>query len=158
MIIDEDTLVMDRKACDNEYFHRAFHSSMNRGIHYLGENYGLEEVEAFLRMYANDVYALVLAKIEKQGLAAIEENIRDTYAKEKALDVLKTELTDSMLVVAVSECPAVKHLKAIGSAVSPWYRYTTQTVMEALAEKAGAAFVLDAYDEKTGAAQYRFVL
>ena len=34
VIIDSDTLVMDRKAADNEYFHRDFHSSLNMGIEY----------------------------------------------------------------------------------------------------------------------------
>ena len=158
VIIDEDTVIMDRKAGDNEYFHRDFHSGMNNGVHYVGENYGLEEVKAFLTMYTKDVHTLTLTNIEKQGLAAIEANIRSTYEKEKALNVLKTELTDNMLIVTVSECPAVKHLRATGRKASPWYHYTTEVVMEVFAQKAGATFIMDAYDEQTGAAQYRFVL
>ena len=44
-----------------------------------------------------------------------------------------------------------------GREVSKWFRYTTEIVMETLAEAAGYHFVVDAYDEKTGAAAYRFM-
>ena len=147
---------MDRKASDNEYFHRDFHSSMNMGIHYVGEEYGLEAVKEFLTMYTKDVYTPVFVDMKKRGLAAIEAKIRDTYEKEKALNVLKTERTDDTLTVTVGECPAVKHLKATGRDVSPWYRYTTEYVMAVLAEAGGYTFAMEAYDEETGAAKYSF--
>ena len=156
VIIDEDTLIMDRRAADNEYFHRDFHSSMNMGIHYVGQNYGLDAVKEFLTMFTGDVYRVVIADIKERGLAAIEAKIRDTYEKEKALEVLKTELTEDALVVSVAECPAVKHLKATGREVSPWYRYTTEYVMAALAEAGGYTFTMESYDEQTGAAKYSF--
>ena len=156
VIIDEDTLIMDRKASDNEYFHRDFHSSMNMGIHYVGENYGLEAVREYLTQYTNNVYKTVMADMQVRGLAALEEKIRDTYEKEKAPEVLKTELTADALYVTVTECPAVKHLHSTGRDVSPWYRYTTEVVMEVLAASAGFTFVMDSYDEATGAASYHF--
>ena len=156
VIIDEDTLIMDRRAADNEYFHRDFHSSMNMGIHYVGEEYGLDAVKEFLTMYTKDVYRTVIADIKEKGLAAIEAKIRDTYEKEKALDVLQTELTEEALTVAVAECPAVKHLKATGREVSPWYRYTTEYVMAVLAEAGGYTFTMESYDKETGAAKYSF--
>ena len=156
VIIDEDTVIMDRKASDNEYFHRDFHSSMNMGIHYVGQEYGLDAVKEFLTMYTKDVYTPVFADMKKRGLAAIEAKIRDTYEKEKALDVLKTELTEDALTVTVSECPAVKHLKATGRDVSRWYRYTTEYVMAVLAEAGGYTFSMEAYNEETGAAKYSF--
>lgn len=156
VIIDEDTLIMDRKASDNEYFHRDFHSSMNMGIHYVGENYGLEAVREYLTQYTNNVYKTVMADMQVRGLAALEDKIRDTYEKEKASDVLKTERTADALYVTVAECPAVKHLHSTGRDVSPWYRYTTEVVMEVLAASAGFTFVMDSYDEATGAASYHF--
>ena len=156
VIIDEDTLIMDRKASDNEYFHRDFHSSMNMGIHYVGENYGLEAVREYLTQYTNNVYKTVMADMQVCGLAALEDKIKDTYEKEKASEVLKTEMTADALYVTVSECPAVKHLHSTGRDVSPWYRYTTEVVMEVLAASAGFAFVMDSYDEATGAASYHF--
>ena len=156
VIVDEDTIIMDRKASDNEYFHRDFHSSMNMGIHYLGENYGMDAVREYLVQYTGNVYRKVIADMQNRGLVALADQIRGTYEKEKALEVLDLQLTDNALTVRVSECPAVKHLKATGRDVSPWYRYTTEVVMETLAEAGGFGFQMESYDEETGAAKYRF--
>ena len=72
------------------------------------------------------------------------------------MDVLKTELMEDALTVTVSECPAVKHLKATSRDVSRWYRYTTKTVMVVLANAGGYRFAMESYDEETGAANYSF--
>lgn len=157
IIIDADTQVMDRKASDNEYFHRDFHSSMNMGIHYLGENYGLSAVQEYLTRYTRNVYKPVLFDIKLRGLVALEAKIKDAYEKEKASDAVKTVLDGNTLTVCVDYCPAVRHLRATGRDVSPWYRYTTEVVMTTLSEAGGIDFVMDAYDEQTGAAQYHFV-
>lgn len=156
VIVDENTEIMDRKAYDNEYFHKDFHSSMNMCIDYLGKNYGKEAIREFLHQYVEHVYIPVLAAIEKSGLTAIEEKIRDTYQKEKAEDVLHIVKDDNTLRVTVDSCPAVKHLLATGRTMSPYYSMTTSAVMEELAKKAGCSFSMDYYEEKTGAAQYTF--
>ena len=158
VIVNEDTEIMDRKAAENEYFHPDFHSSMNMGIHYVGENYGLEAVREYLTMYTNDVYGKVVNDGKVHGLAAIADKIVDTYTKEKALDALTIENKGSELNVSVAYCPAVKHLKATGRKVSEWYRYTTEIVMDVLAQAIGAEFYMDSYDEETGAANYHFTL
>jgi hypothetical protein len=93
--------------------------------------------------------------MEEKGLTALQEKILDTYEKEKALDVVKTTLSDKELKVEVSACPGVSHLRATGREVSSWYVYTTTVVMEALAQKIGAKFSMDSYDEATGKATYR---
>ena len=156
IIINADTEIMDRRAADNEYFHRDFHSSMNRGINYLGENYGKEWVEEYLTLYTEHVYGREIADIKARGLDAIADKIADTYQKEKAVDAVELTLGDNSLTVNVKYCPAVKHLRSIGREISPWYRYTTEVVMKTLAEKAGATFTMESYDEETGAARYRF--
>ena len=156
VIIDEDTRIMDRKASDNEYFHRDFHSSMNMGMHYVGENYGLEAVKEYLTKYTKNVYKPVIAAMQEKGLAAIAEKIADTYAKEKAEDAVSIENNGDTLTVTVAYCPAVKHLHATGRDVSPWYRYSTEVVMDVLAAEGGFTFTMDSYDEATGAAKYHF--
>ncbi|MBO5070518.1 MAG: hypothetical protein J6C37_09175 [Roseburia sp.] len=156
VIIDKDTLVMDRKAADNEYFHRDFHSGMNQGIEYLGSKFGLEEVTEFLTRYTKNVHRRTIEAIKQEGLAAIEKNIIETYRKEKMEDVLTTVLADNTLAVSVTYCPAVQHLHATGRTVSAWYRYTTEIVMKTFAEAGGYKFTMESYDEETGAAVYRF--
>ncbi len=156
VIIDEDTLVMDRKASDNEYFHRHFHSALNRGCHYVGEKFGKEELVEYFTRFTKHVYHPVMAAIQENGLQAIADKIADTYAKEHASDVLTMELAEDKLSVKIKECPAVKYLTGIGEEMSPWYVYSTTVVMDELAKAGGCKFEMLSYDEATGAAEYRF--
>ena len=156
VIIDEDTLVMDRKASDNEYFHPDFHSSLNMGIDYVAKEHGETALRAFLTRYTENVYGKTIAAVKERGLPALAAMIRDTYEKEKALDVLTTVLDGDVLTVAVAECPGVKHLRKTGREVSAWYGCTTEMVMQTIADRCGLNFVMIRYDEETGAAQYRF--
>ena len=156
VIVDEDTLVMRRNASDNEYFHPSFHSSMNRCIHYLGDKYGIDHVRAYLARYTKNALCKTVEAVKAQGLAAIRDKIVESYTVDKCPEVVKCELTDNSLSVTVEYCPAVKFLLANDRVPSPWLRYTTECVMETLAEVAGAKFEMERYDEQTGACAYRF--
>ena len=122
----------------------------------MGEKFGEAELVEYLTRFTNHVYRPVIEAIAEKGLAAIAEKITDTYAKEKALDVLTLDLSDKKLSVKISQCPAVKHLTATGRTVSPWYVYTTTVVMDVLAKAGGYKFEMLSYDEATGAAEYCF--
>ena len=156
VIVDENTKIMDRKAGDNEYFHRDFHSSMNMGIHYLGEKYGMGDVCEYLTRYTKNVYRREMAEIKENGLSAIQKKIEDTYRKEKAEDAVSFVMENGTLTVEVKYCPAVNHLRKTGREVSKWYVYTTETVMGVLASEAGYSFKMETYDEETGSAKYSF--
>jgi hypothetical protein len=82
--------------------------------------------------------------------------IQEDYAKEKSSDLVTTKLTEDGLTVSVVSCPAEKYMRENGYVVSPWYRYATTGVMEELAKLADCTFVMDSYDEQTGAAAYHF--
>ncbi len=158
VIVDENTLVMDKKASDNAYFHPEFHNSLNAGVNYIGERFGKTGLQEFFRGYTQKVLGRTIVGIKERGLSALEELIRGSYEKENALDVLELIRTDKTLQVNVSACPAIGHIEALGYCVSPWYRYTTEMVMESLAESTNLSFTMDSYDEKTGKAQYHFVV
>ena len=132
---------------------------MNMGIHYVGENYGMEGVREYLTQYTKNVYNKTITDAKTRGLVAVEELIRGTYDKEKAPEVLSISNDGKILNVTISECPAVKYLKnELGREISPWYRYTTEIVMEVLAAECGFAFVMDSYNEENGAAAYHFAV
>lgn len=156
VIIDENTEIMDRKAAQNEYFHRDFHSSMNMGIEYLGSKYGKADVVEYLTRYTKNVYQPVIAAMKADGLDAIAAKIKDTYAKEKSEDALEMVQDAKSLTVNIKYCPAVKHLHNTGRVVSSWYPYTTEIVMDVLAKEAGMRFTMESYEPETGAAKYRF--
>ena len=156
VVVDGDTEIMDRKSSQNEYFHQDFHISMNKGIQYLSDTYGEDEVKAYLRRYARRVYAALIERIRREGLAPLEAMIRTSYRREKAEDALETQLDDRRLTVSVSRCPAVGHLREKGVEVSPQFPMTTTEVMRTLAEEGGLRFAMDKYDPLTGAARYHF--
>lgn len=156
MTMDEDTVVLEYKSKELEYFHPDFHSSMNMGIDYLGVNYGTEAVEEYLEIYTRNAYKKVIEDIKNRGLSAIADKIKDTYKLEKAEDVLTVRESETFLSVQVSACPAVSHLHKTGREVSKWFSYTTKTVMQTLAKAANCTFTMVSYEEATGAAEYCF--
>lgn len=156
VIVDADTEIMDRRAGDNEYFHPDFHSSMNMGIHYIGEKFGEAGVREFLTRFAERVYRTDMERLGREGLTALEEMIKDTYLKEKRGEAVDFETDGGSLTVRVEYCPAVTHLKATGREVSPWFSYTSSVVMEMLAKAVGKSYKLISYNEENGASEYRF--
>lgn len=157
IIIDEDTLIMDRKASDNEYFHKAFHNSLNKGITYLAETYGEGDVREYLAKFTRDFYWPVAEAARKKGLAAIAERILQTYKLEHAEDAVQTCVCGNTLTVTIRYCPALAYLHTIGVKVSALYHLSTEAVMQTLAEMSGVTFQMDAYDPESGAATYRFI-
>ena len=156
VVVGDKTLVMDRRASDNEYFHQAFHGSLNKGISYLAETYGEDHVRAYLTKFAKDFYWKVAETAKSEGLSAIAEKIRDSYEKEHASEVLSLDLTEDCLKVTVSECPAEKFLRSRQVKLSPLYYLSTEVVMDTLAQMSGYQFSMDSYDPANGAACYRF--
>ena len=156
MTMDENTETFEMRADQVEYFHPDFHSSMNMGIHYLGETHGEEKLKEFLTRYTKNVYVKTIEKMKDNPLGAIEEKIRETYSLEKADDILEIVNDGKSLRVKVEYCPAVKHLKKTGREVSKWFSYTTKGVMQTLADIANLKFDFISYDEQTGKAEYLF--
>ena len=156
VIIDEDTLVMDRKAADNEYFHRDFHGSLNSAAFYFEKKFDEAEWVEYLTRLTKNVYRPVIEAMAEKGLQAIADKITDTYEKEKALDVLTLDLSDNKLHVKVSQCPAVTYLTGKGHKMAPWYSGTTSVVMDVLAKAGGYKFEMISYNPENGAAEYCF--
>ncbi|MBR2353071.1 MAG: hypothetical protein IKA76_01030 [Clostridia bacterium] len=158
MVVDENTVRVDIRSKENEYFHRDFHSSLNMGIDYMGRVHGMEHLKAYLVRYTKNVYKKTVEAGKTDPLGAIEARIRETYTLEKATDALTLTNDGKTLTVAIAYCPAVKHLRATGRELSPFFRYSTEYVMATLAEEIGVDFSMDAYDEETGKASYHFTL
>ena len=154
--VGPETQILDCRTSDHEYFHKAFHASLNKGITYLAEMYGEANVREYLTGFTKAVYRPVAEDARRRGLAAIEDKILDTYQKEHAPDAVKTVLEGGTLTVTVAYCPAEHYMRSNGIAVSPYYYLTTETVMDTLAQMSGFTFHMDHYDPAAGAAKYRF--
>lgn len=160
VIVDEDTLILDRRASDNEYFHRRFHASLSNSLNYLKDNYSDEEIEEYLTMYMNDVFPYVLNDCEEKGLAAIADFEKKMYEEEKASALLETELSEDgkKLTIKVEKCPAREYLKSEELVISDKFKYADLVPMKVLADAAKAAFTVLSYDDETGAAEYEFTI
>ena len=156
LIVDENTLIMQRNASDNEYFHMDFHSSLNNGIEYLGSKYGEDVLTDYLTIYTENVYKKVIEDIKARGIDAIADKIADTYKTEKSEDVLTLTKNGDELIVEIEYCPAVKHLRDTGRSVTKWFSYSTSVVMATLAKYANKTFTMEFYDDETGKAKYSF--
>ena len=152
--VSPKTRVMKRNASDNRYFHKDFHLSMNAGVEYVGTRFGTEAVDRYLRQYALAYFAPMIEQMRQEGIAPLEAYLKSVYLAEEAQDVLRTIHEGEGLRVFISECPAVRHIKASGRTVSQWYAFTTTSVMDAIAQAAGFQFTMQAYDDETGKASY----
>ena len=156
-IIGGEKLHMDRRASDNEYFHRDFHISAKRGVEYVGNRFGDAAVTEYLTRFTKVYYAPLIEKIKKNGLCEMKQYIEETYAKEKAPQNVRCELDGKGLHVTVSECPGVTYIKQRGFDPSKWYKDLTETVNRVIAKESGFGFEMISYDEENGAAEYRFL-
>ena len=156
MVVDENTERVDIRSKENEYFHRDFHSSLNMGIDYVGRIHGVDSLVEYLVRYTKNVYKKVIEAMKTDALGAIEEKIRETYTLEKSEDALTITNDGTKLNVKISYCPAVKHLRATGRDVSEYFSYSTEVVMQTLADVAGISFRMISYDNESGAAEYEF--
>ncbi len=149
-------IIKDLKASDNEYFHRDFHISGDRGVRYVGEKFGDAAVCEYLTRFTKAYYKPLIQKVVKNGLEEIKKHIENIYMIEKATDDVKCTLSDGVLNVKVSKCPAVAYMKQSGYQPSKWYVETTRIVNRVIAEESGYAFEMISYNEEDGAAEYKF--
>ena len=146
--------VMRRQASDNEYLHKDFHGAMSVGIDYLEENYGPDAVTDYLQTFARTFYAPLTKALGERGLVALKEHFERIYALECA-DVDVT-MTDDELVIRVSACPAVTHMRKQGRKPARLFHETTRTVNSAICEGTPFAAELLDYDPETGSGVQRF--
>ena len=153
---DADTEYLPYRSRGAEYFHRDFHSSLNMGIDYVARVHGEKALRDYLALYTDHVCIRTIEAMGDDPLTAIEARIRESYRLEKAEDALTAKRTPDALRVYIAYCPAVRHLRATGREVSPWFSLTTEGVMARLAERGGLTFTMEAYDPDTGEARYSF--
>jgi hypothetical protein len=147
--------IMTRKASDNEYLHKDFHISMNRGIDYLHKKYGEQAVRDYLRRFGKKFYAPLTEDLNKRGLIALKEHFEKIYQVERS----QAEITikdDAELIISVEQCPAVEHIRKNNVQITELFYETTKTVNEAICEGTPYSFELIGYNPETGGGKQRF--
>ena len=144
-----DKKVMERRASDNKYLHRDFHCTLNIGIDYLGHRYGEDAVKEYIIRFVHSYYS-------PMGLEGLQKYFRDVFEAEESSDLLSLERWDGYLRVNISDCPAIKFMRSIGTEPSKWYGYTTTLLYSELAKVCGLGFELISYEPVTGRASFEF--
>lgn len=146
--------VMVRKASDNEYLHKDFHLSMNRGIDYLHRIYGDQAVREYLIRFAKKYHKPLIEDLEKRGLIALKEYFENIYKTEGT----KAEISfnEDELIISIDSCPAIEHINKNKVKVAELFYETTKTVNEALCEGTPYSAELIGYNPETGGGKQRF--
>ena len=101
---------------ENNELHRDFHGTTNTTLDYIADNYGVDALKEILRTTGREVYKSIHDKLANGDASELLEHLNWFYFREGA----KYQLTVSPdeIRLEVFECPAIRHLKKLGLAVS----------------------------------------
>ena len=131
----KEVKVLDCRASDNPYLHKDFHGALCYIIGYLDDNFGPEATVEYLEQVARTYYAPLAEELEKSGLAALERHWRKIFQIEGGEFSLRYE--DGRLVLTVSVCPAIAHLKEHDWLFTERFCETTAVVNASICRAAG---------------------
>jgi len=89
--------IMERRAADNPYLHKDFHSALNHGMVYLHRHFGEAAVRDWLRDFARQWYSPLRQRLAAGDLGALREHVEAVYRRTGA--DLDPELVRSLLDV-----------------------------------------------------------
>lgn len=129
--------VLDQKASDNEYLHKDFHGALGYTIRYLDETFGPEATREYLQQVGRTCFGPLIEKVKAEGLPAIEQHFREVMDREDGEYTFSWE--GDTLVLRVTKCPAVAHMKKNGAWFTDRFCETTVVVNETICREAGYA-------------------
>ncbi len=117
---------------ENNELHRDFHGTTNTTLDYIANNYGVDALREILRATGRDVYKSIHEKLAKGDASELLEHLNWFYFREGAKYKLTVQPDEIQL--EVFECPAIRHLKKLGLAVSPHCCLQTSEVNAGMCE------------------------
>lgn len=133
--------------------HKDFHGALSYGLQFLEERHGREALEAFLGGLAGTVYRPLVDNLRARGLNALEDHWRRIFDLEEGGYAITRE--DGALVLTVTRCPAIHHMRGHGYGVAAHFCESTRLVNEAVCAAAGYACSTE-YDQEHGRCVQRF--
>ena len=127
--------IIDRKASDNKYLHKDFHGALCYAIKYLDENYGHDATKEYLRQVAKTYFAPLTEKLKAEGLKAFENHWQNIFVKEGGKFNISYE--DNNLILKITQCPAITHLKEKNMFFTDRYCITTVVTNKTICQEAG---------------------
>jgi hypothetical protein len=127
--------VLELNSSDNEYLHKDFHGALCYAIKYLDETFSPEATSEYLRQIGREVFSLLITALKRDGLIALERHFKQVFELEGGQAEFRHE--DNCLVLNVSKCPAIAHLKSTGQLFTERYCETTVHVNKAICDATG---------------------
>ena len=135
MLPKNNIRVLERNSSDNEYLHKDFHGALCYAIKYLDQTYGKETATEYLQQVGRETFSPLITALKQEGLIALEQYFKHVFELEGGLAEFKRE--EHCLVITVSKCPAIAHLKSTGQLFTERYCETTVNVNKAICDAAG---------------------
>ncbi|MBN2852945.1 MAG: hypothetical protein JXQ23_09455 [Clostridia bacterium] len=146
--------ILDRKASDNEYFHRDFHLSMNMLLDYILMRFGLESVKEYLTEYTKAYHQPLIQELKKGNLEALKEYIEEIYEKEKW--PVNIEYSNDNLTFSIEACPGMSYIIDSHQTPSEAYIETYRTTYGAMCEDTTFHYEMNSFDQATGKSRHSF--
>ena len=127
--------VLECNSSDNQYLHKDFHGALCYAIKYLDETFGPEATCEYLRQVGRENFSPLIAALRQEGLIALERHFKHVFELEGGEAAFNRE--NDGLVISVSKCPAIAHLKTTGQLFTDRYCETTVNINSAICEAAG---------------------
>ena len=117
---------------ENNELHRDFHGTTNTTIEYIARKYGADALKEILRRTGRDVYKSIREKLARGDASELLEHLNWFYFREGA--PYQLTVSGDEIRMEVFECPAHKHLKALGLPVSEYSCLQTSEVNAGMCE------------------------
>lgn len=112
--------------------HLDFHGTTNATINYIAKNYGEKALHEIFYAVGQKVYKSIHEKLKQGDASELIEHWQYFFTREKGRFEIKA--TPDIIVLEVSECPAVRHLLKLGLTPSAHFCHQTIMVNEAMCE------------------------
>ena len=112
--------------------HKDFHVLLCSTIHYLTENYGEDSVETIIRNLTHEVYKSIHDGLKKGDISELVEFWRYYLTREGG--DFSIETTRDSVCLTVRNCPALRHLDALGMECDPVLCHATKLFNKTIVE------------------------
>ena len=120
-----------------------FYFVVNSTARHIHDEYGMDVLIDYWRSLGREYYAQRAASWHDGGLQAIADDWREYFLREPGAEVNATVAEDTV-ELDIRVCPAIKHLRASGREIVPYFCDHCDHTCGSMAEQAGYGF------ERTG--------
>jgi hypothetical protein len=116
-----------------------FYFVVNSTARHIHDEYGMDVLIDYWRALGREYYGRRAERWREGGLQAIADDWREYFLHEPGAKV-RTTVTDEAVQLDVDVCPAIKHLRASGREIVPYFCEHCDHTCGSMAQEAGYGF------------------